>query len=286
MVSSRLQLEGAVVTRVTKRDCQLVAGDTIVKMKELGIADIIECGQNSVYCILENAAARGEQISMQVVAQSAQHWGSFIRSVRSGASNSFEHAEAGVQKLKARPAGSDDYKREKESYEVLRLGDLEAWFFNTGRVFIVEAEWFRHWQQWCLDRTRDDPPGTIPMDKLQEQRGRPLPGKTYLLHYNVVNEKVWKILELSHGCKGEPMPRKVGGPHAIYGEEATMDEHRSPLSDQYEEIFATNPPRNLVHGCKMAFDNLVMGLLSPCIVIAMPLDMGRAYGVAELRWDG
>ena len=264
------KLEGAVVTRVTKRNSQLVVGDTIVNLNEMSITDFFE--PNAAMCVIENAAARGTRVKMEVTPQSAQHWGSFMRATRASTAAANHQPPSGDQ--------PHDVLRAKERYDVQRLGELEVWYFSTQRMFIIDADWLRHWQQWCLDQTRDDRPGRIPMFKLQDARGKPPPEKTFLRHYNIVSESVWKVLERSHGCEGKPMPRKVGGPQALYSEEATEDGQQSSTSESLEAILAIGPPRSFMHGCQMALDNFLMGVCAPWLVMLLPYDMGRAYGVA------
>ena len=244
--------------------------------------------------VLDNRSRSGSRVQMQVKPREAHHWSDFTRAARGGntrrgggtASEQGVSAEAGGAAAAAAYAAAAyerDLVREGEAFELLELGERDAWVFQIERVYLVDANWFRHWQQWCLDRTRDDRPGPIRTSVLQERPGVAAPGMEYLVHYNAVPERVWKVLERRHGCIGGPIVRHQAGQAALYEGDAAATQivpGRASARRAFATTFALDAPLCFSDSCRMALDNLLVGLCAPLAVLFAPYILSRAYGAS------
>jgi hypothetical protein len=91
-----------------------------------------------------------------------------------------------------------------EREEIRRLDSTEI--SEGGIWYIVDANWLKHWREYCWDSIRPDPPGPVSNWRLLAPSKMPRQHLQRATDYRGVNEKVWQVFVERYGG-GPPICR-------------------------------------------------------------------------------
>jgi len=91
-----------------------------------------------------------------------------------------------------------------ERDEIRRLDSTEI--SEGGIWYIVDANWLKHWREYCWDSIRPDPPGPVSNWRLLAPSKMPRQHLQRATDYRGVNEKVWQVFVERYGG-GPPICR-------------------------------------------------------------------------------
>ncbi|KAL1495283.1 hypothetical protein AB1Y20_017143 [Prymnesium parvum] len=79
------------------------------------------------------------------------------------------------------------------------ISSLDSTEIQPGELwYLLDAEWLKHWREYCWDSTRVDPPGPVSNWRLLRD-GRPRPNQMRARDYRGVNQRVWAVFMRRYG---------------------------------------------------------------------------------------